>query len=230
VSTVSHELRTPLTSIRSFSEILREDPKVDLAQRKKFLDIITKETERLTRLINEILDLSKLESGTTEWHESSVDLKEIIESTMSATSQLFKEKNVQLEAHLAGQLPRLVGDLDRITQVIFNLLSNAVKFSEEGKGRVLVRLAREGEFLRVDVTDNGPGISLKDQQIIFDKFRQAGDTLTGKPRGTGLGLHISGRIVEHFGGRIWVTSRPGAGATFSFRLPLTRKEPSAAAA
>ena len=230
VSTVSHELRTPLTSIRSFSEILRDDPEVDLAQRKKFLDIITRETERLTRLINEILDLSKLESGTTEWCESALDLKEVIESTMSATSQLFKDKDVQLDAQLPQHLPRLIADRDRVTQVIFNLLSNAVKFCEAGKGRVLVKLSRERDFLRVDVTDNGPGISQKDQKVIFEKFRQAGGPLSGKPRGTGLGLHISGRIVEHFGGRIWVTSRPGAGATFSFTLPLTHKAAQAKAA
>ena len=230
VSTVSHELRTPLTSIRSFSEILREDPEVDLADRKKFLDIITKETERLTRLINEILDLSKLESGTSEWHDSEFDLKDVIESAMSATSQLFKERSVRIDAQFQGNLPRLVADQDRITQVMFNLLSNAVKFSEEGKGRVLIRLTRERDFLQVDVSDNGPGLSLKDQQIIFEKFRQAGDTLTGKPRGSGLGLHISGRIIEHFGGRIWVTSRPGEGATFSFALPVLRSVRADAAA
>jgi hypothetical protein len=223
VSTVSHELRTPLTSIRSFSEILREDPRVDLAQRRKFLDIITKETERLTRLINTILDLSKLESGTTEWHESPIDMKELIESTLTATSQLFKEKAVRLEARLAQRLPALVADRDRITQVIFNLLSNAVKFCEAGKGRVEVALVEDNGFLRVDVSDNGPGISPKDQTVIFDKFRQAGDALTDKPRGTGLGLHISFHIVEHYGGRIWVTSPPGQSTTFSFTLPLVRE-------
>ncbi|MEP7084042.1 MAG: ATP-binding protein, partial [Betaproteobacteria bacterium] len=223
VSTVSHELRTPLTSIRSFSEILREDPEVDLAQRKKFLDIITRETERLTRLINEILDLSKLESGTSEWRESMLDLREIIEATVSATSQLFKEKAVLLDSQLPSALPRLLADRDRVTQVIFNLLSNAVKFCESGTGRVLVRLSREGDALRVDVTDNGPGISQKDQKVIFEKFRQAGGPLSAKPRGTGLGLHISSVIVEHLGGRIWVTSHPGAGATFSFSLPLVRR-------
>ena len=224
VSTVSHELRTPLTSIRSFSEILREDPKVDLAQRKKFLDIITKETERLTRLINQILDLSKLESGTTEWHEAPIDMKEVIESTMTATSQLFKDKDLRLEARLPQQVPGVLADRDRITQVIFNLLSNAVKFCEAGKGRVEVALAEEDGFLRVDVSDNGPGISPRDQKVIFDKFRQAGDALTDKPRGTGLGLHISRHIVRHCGGRIWVASRPGQRTTFSFTLPLARQQ------
>jgi len=222
VSMVSHELRTPLTSIRSFSEILREDPKVDLAKRKEFLEIITRETERLTRLINKILDLSKLESGTTEWHESLIDLKEVLENTMTAASPLFTEKGVKLEARLPQRVPRLVADLDRVTQVIFNLLSNAAKFCEPGSGRVEVSLEEDHGFLRVDVSDNGPGISPKDQKVIFDKFRQVGDALTDKPRGTGLGLHISLHIIEHCGGRIWVTSKLGKGTTFSFTLPLVR--------
>ena len=113
-------------------------------------------------------------------------------------------------------------DLDRIVQVLVNLLSNAVKFAEPKRGLVEVGLFEDGEFLRVDVRDNGKGISLQDQEVIFDKFRQAGDAMTGNPQGSGLGLHISRRIIEHFGGRMWVTSRPGEGACFSFTLPRIR--------
>jgi len=218
VSTVSHELRTPLTSIRSFSQILREDPDVDIDQRKRFLDIITKETERLTRLINEILDLSKLESGTTEWNETVVDVREIVETSVNATSELFREKSVRVETDIEVGLPMLVADADRVLQVLYNLLSNAVKFCDAGKGRVWITAQADGDFVRIDVRDNGPGISARDQRVIFDKFRQARGA-SGRPRGTGLGLHISYRIVEHFGGRIWVKSRPGSGATFSFTLP-----------
>ena len=101
-------------------------------------------------------------------------------------------------------MPPVRADLDRIVQVMLNLLSNAVKFCEPGRGRVEIALAEEGGFLRVDVRDNGPGISAEHQEMIFDKFRQAGDTLTGKPQGSGLGLYISRHIVEHFGGRLWV--------------------------
>ena len=107
--------------------------------------------------------------------------------------------------------------------VIFNLFSNAVKFCEKRASRVEVALVEDNGFLRVDVSDNGPGISPKDQKVIFEKFRQAGDALTDKPRGTGLGLHISFHIVEHYGGRMWVSSRPGQGTTFSFTLPLARE-------
>jgi hypothetical protein len=230
VSTVSHELRTPLTSIRAFSEILHDHPDLPESDRSRFLGIIIKETERLTRLIHQVLDASRLDSGRTEWHESLVDLRVVIEDTVAATSQLFRERDVRIELRLPEQVPKVVADLDRIVQVVVNLFSNAVKFVEPGRGRVEVTLAEDGEFLRVDVRDNGQGISVKDQEVIFDKFRQAGDALTGKPQGSGLGLHISRRIIEHFGGRMWVTSRPGEGACFSFTLPRIRDRQYARAA
>jgi len=223
VSTVSHELRTPLTSIRAFTEILHDNPALPEVDRRRFLGIIVKETERLTRLIHQVLEASRLDSGRIEWHEALVDLRVVIEDSVAATSQLFRERDVRLEVRLPERVPKVVADLDRIVQVLVNLFSNAVKFVEPGRGRVEVALAEEGEFLRVDVRDNGLGISPKDQAIIFDKFRQAGDTLTGKPQGSGLGLHISRSIIEHFGGRMWVASRPGEGACFSFTLPRVRE-------
>ncbi|MSQ54853.1 MAG: histidine kinase [Betaproteobacteria bacterium] len=226
VSTVTHELRTPLTSIRAFSEILRGDLDVDPAQRRKFLDIITKETERLSRLINQVLDLSKLESGKADWQAARVDLNEVVADTVAGMEQLFQEKGVQVDVRVP-QRPALVsGDVDRIIQVMLNLLSNAVKFCDPGKGRIEIALSARDEWLRVDVRDNGPGISEHDQANIFDKFRQGGDALTGKPQGTGLGLHICRHIIEHYGGRLWVESRPGDGACFSFTLPA--EQPGAA--
>jgi Na+/proline symporter/nitrogen-specific signal transduction histidine kinase len=230
VSTVSHELRTPLTSIRAFTEILHDHPDLDAAERGRFLGIIIKETERLTRLINQVLDLSKLESGRAEWNTARVDLREVIEDTIVATSQLFKERSARLVPRLPAAVPGVVADLDRIVQVLLNLLSNAVKFVEPGGGTVEVSLTEEAGFLRVDVRDNGPGIRAEDHELIFDKFRQGGDTLPGRPQGSGLGLHISRRIVEHFGGRMWVQSRPGEGACFSFTLPLAGEFPVAAQA
>jgi signal transduction histidine kinase len=113
-----------------------------------------------------------------------------------------------------------MADRDRLVQVLINLLSNAVKVCRPGEGRVEIRLGVSKDFLRVDVQDNGPGISPADHHTVFEKFRQVGDTLTGKPKGTGLGLPISRRIIEHFGGRLWVESELGKGATFSFILPL----------
>jgi len=220
VSTVSHELRTPLTSIRAFTEILHDNPGLDAAERARFLGIVIKEAERLTRLINEILDVSRFESGRTEWHASLVDMRGVIEDTIAATSQLFRERGAQLVCKLPDSVPAVVADLDRIVQVVLNLLSNAVKFVEPGRGRVEIELREERGHIHVDVRDNGPGISPADQGVIFDRFRQAGALPSGRPFGSGLGLHISRRIVEHFGGHIWVTSRPGEGACFSFTLPL----------
>ena len=222
ISTVTHELRTPLTSIRAFSEILNDNPRLEEGERSKFLGIIVKESERLTRLINQVLDLAKIESGAAEWHSSEIDMREVLEDSVTAVSQLFKERHVELTLELPQKAPAIVADRDRLMQVMLNLLSNAAKFCGRAPGMVTVALAEQSGFLRVEVRDNGIGIGPADQELIFEKFRQAGDTLTGKPQGSGLGLHISRRIIEHFGGRMWVTSRPGEGACFSFTLPLAR--------
>jgi len=219
VSTVTHELRTPLTSIRAFTQILLEHPDVDAEQRNRFLGIITRETERLTRLINQVLDLSKIESGKAEWRESEVDMRLLIGDAVTGMSQVFEESRIKVEMALPERVRPVRADVDRIIQVLLNLLSNAVKFCEPGRGRIRIELRDEPAALRVEVRDNGPGIDRADQDLIFDKFRQVGDTLTAKPYGSGLGLHISRQIVEHFGGRMWVDSRRGEGACFGFTLP-----------
>ena len=220
VSMVSHELRTPLTSIRAFSQILLEEPEIELEQRKKFLAIITKETERLTRLINQVLDLSKIESGSAEWQESLLDMREVIADTVAGMSQVFEERKVRVELRMPAKVAAVRADVDRVIQVVLNLLSNAAKFCDPAQGRIEVALSEQAGALRVDVRDNGAGIEPANQALIFDKFRQGGDTLTAKPYGSGLGLHISRQIVEHFGGRMWVQSTPGRGACFSFTLPI----------
>jgi Na+/proline symporter/signal transduction histidine kinase len=220
MSSVTHELRTPLTSIRAFAELLHDDPKIRLVDRKRFLGLIVSEAERLTRLINQTLDLAKIESGNADWNSAELDLKEVVEQSIAATSQLFKEKAAQIELSVPESLPLIRADRDRLIQVMLNLLSNAVKFLTPGSGHVRVALCSSEEGLEVSVADNGPGIRPDDQQLIFEKFRQVGDTMTDKPPGTGLGLPISRRIVEHFGGRLWVESVPGHGATFRFVLPL----------
>jgi signal transduction histidine kinase len=220
MSTVTHELRTPLTSIRAFSEILRDAPDAPVEDRRRFLGIVTKETERLTRLINQMLDMAKIESGNAEWRTSELDVAELVQECVESTGQLFREKGIALSVATAEGLPRVRADRDRLAQVVLNLLSNAVKFSAAQGGRVEVRVSTAPDGVRVDVADNGPGISPADHEIVFEKFRQGGDGVTGKPRGTGLGLPISKRIIEHFGGRLWVESDLGRGATFSFVLPV----------
>lgn len=220
ISTVTHELRTPLTSIRAFTEILNDNPRLDEPERARFLGIIIKESERLTRLINQVLDLAKIESGNAEWHTGQIDMREVLEDSIAAVSQLFRDEKISLRTVLPNHIPPIVADRDRLMQVMLNLLSNAAKFCEHNDKRVIISLRRQGDFLRVDVTDNGVGISEAEQQVIFDKFQQAGDTLTQKPKGSGLGLAISRQIIGHFGGRLWVSSRLGEGSTFSFTLPV----------
>jgi Na+/proline symporter/nitrogen-specific signal transduction histidine kinase len=220
VATVSHELRTPLTSIRTFSQILRDNPDLDPAERARQLGIVIKESERLTRLINQILDVSKLESGNVEWHPGPVDMKEIVEDTVAAMSELAKERSIELHMRIPDRVPAVTADLDRIVQVMLNLLSNAVKYCDSAKGRVEVAISQAQDVVRVDVRDNGPGIAPMDQEAIFERFRQAGEPQSGRPHGTGLGLHICKRIVERLGGRIWVASGRSGETCLSFTLPI----------
>jgi signal transduction histidine kinase len=219
MSSVTHELRTPLTSIRALSEMMLDDPEIDVEDRQRFLGIIVSETVRLSRLVNQVLDMAKIESGHAEWHNTDIDLCELVQHSADATLQLFRDRGAELHLHLPASAPSLRADHDRLLQVMINLLSNAAKFVPAGSGRVDVTLRCEGGSARVDVKDNGPGIEPAQQPVVFEKFRQGGDERS-RPQGTGLGLPISRQIVEHFGGRLWLESVPGEGATFSFELPL----------
>jgi signal transduction histidine kinase len=221
MSSVTHELRTPLASIRAFSEILYDDPEIDLKERKRFLGILVSETERLSRLVNQVLDLAKIESGHADWQTGQVDLNEVVEQAVAATEQLLRHKGTEIRLHLPDRQATVWADRDRLVQVVVNLLSNAAKFAPEGSGRVEVSLQQQaGSNWKVRVTDNGPGIPDEDLPFVFEKFRQGGGG-TGKPVGTGLGLPISRQIIEHFGGRIWAESQPGKGATLVFMLPVS---------
>jgi signal transduction histidine kinase len=143
---------------------------------------------------------------------------------MASLEQLFREKEVSLEGDIPATGPVVLADRDRLTQVMINLLSNAVKFVPGGEGRVMVRLVSVAGLARVEVGDNGPGLTAEECEVIFEKFRQGGNTMTNKPQGTGLGLPISRQIVEYFGGNLWVESEPGAGANFIFTVPLPAPE------
>jgi Na+/proline symporter/nitrogen-specific signal transduction histidine kinase len=219
ISTVTHELRTPLTSIRAFSEILLANPDMEVAQRSKFLSIIVKESERLTRLINQVLDMAKIDSGRIDWHIDDLDLGALIQDAINSTSQLFHDKAVALHEDLGDERVLIAGDRDRLIQVVINLLSNAVKFCPEQEGEVIIRLRPSLNRWRIEVIDNGPGIAMDQHKLIFEKFHQVSDSHAGKPKGTGLGLPISQKIVEHHGGRIWVESEIGQGAIFIVELP-----------
>jgi Na+/proline symporter/nitrogen-specific signal transduction histidine kinase len=218
LTTVTHELRTPLTSIRSFSEILHDNPDLDAAQRRAFLGIVIAESERLTRLINQVLDLAKIEAGRFDWQIGPTDLRAVVADAIAATGGLFAGRGVALTADLADGLRPVLADRDQAMQVALNLLSNAVKFSPARSGQVRVTLRGEADGVRLTVQDNGPGIAPANLPLLFDKFRQFGDQRGGKPEGTGLGLAICRRIVEHLGGRIAALSPPGEGARFDVVL------------
>jgi signal transduction histidine kinase len=221
ISTVTHELRTPLTSIRAFSEMLHDDPKLELSERERFLGIIVGETERLSRLINQILDLAKLESGRAVLVSAEVDLNDVAHESIASLSQVFREKGIVLDMQPAAEAVVVLADRDRLIQVMLNLLSNAAKFVPERAGRVTVAIRTAATEAGIEVTDNGIGIRPEERETIFEKFRQGGqDVMTDKPQGTGLGLPISRQIIEHFGGRLWAESARGGGARFIFMLPL----------
>jgi signal transduction histidine kinase len=182
------------------------------------LDIIVSEGARLTALINDVLDLAKIEAGKVDWKTEPVSAEEIIDRAAAATTALFEAKNLKQIVEVEPGLPGTVGDRDRLIQVVINLISNAVKFTDHGS--VTCRAGREDDHLLISVTDTGLGIAPQDHERVFEQFVQVGDTLTDKPKGTGLGLPICKHIVEHHGGRIWVESELGKGSTFSFTLPI----------
>ena len=233
LANVSHELRTPLTSILGFAKIIHKRlderifPVIETEERKvqravkqvgTNLNIILAEGQRLTTLINNVLDLEKIEAGKMEWHMDQVNLVHIIEQAAAATATLFDHKRLKLSKDIPFDLPDLLGDKDKLIQVLINLISNAVKFTEQGS--VTCRVRRMNGRVAVSIIDTGVGIAEADLEQIFERFKQVGDTLTDKPTGTGLGLSICKHIVEHHGGQIWVESEPGRGSTFTFTLPV----------
>ena len=235
LSSVSHELRTPLTSVVGFSRLIQRrvdeiifpavppgDVKRDRAMRQvsENVGIIIEEGERLTTLINDTLDLAKIEAGRMEWRREPVDIADVIGRATAATSPLLGASGPGMVVDVAAGLPTIEGDRDRLIQVVINLISNAVKFTPAGTITCAARLDDDATAVVVSVVDTGVGIAPADHGKVFEQFGQAGDTLTDKPRGTGLGLPICREIVEHHGGRLWLESTVGRGSTFSFTLPL----------
>ncbi|ALD21018.1 sensor histidine kinase [Hymenobacter sp. DG25A] len=219
--TVTHELRTPLTSIRALAEILSDNPDLEEEERHRFLHTITRESERLSRLITLVLDLEKYESGMATLDKAPVNVAEVISDALDAVGQLLRDKHIHLDVRVPPGLPTLFGDRDRLMQVLVNLLSNAVKSCRaDGTGRIEVEVSAPAAALRISVRDNGKGIDPEFHQLIFDKFFQARHQTMRKPEGSGLGLAITKKIVELHAGRIWVESQPGQGATFAVELPV----------
>ena len=230
LSMVSHELRTPLTSIKGSAEILLSYDDIDRDTQIEFMTIINNESDRLTRLINDFLDLSRIESGQQEWETAVVSISKVIESATNAIQTLVVQKDLNLVVDLEHDLPSTWSDQDRLIQVVTNLLSNAIKFTPEhgqiGVKAQFIKSAEAGEdsgVIQVSVSDSGIGIAPEDHEAVFEKFKQVGDTLSDRPRGTGLGLPICKEIVEHFGGTISLESELGKGSTFFFTMPVLQQ-------
>lgn len=234
ISTVSHELRTPLTSVLGFAKLIQkkledvvlpavnqENNKVQrtVKQVRENLNIIVAEGDRLTSLINDVLDIAKIEAGKVEWNMQPLNVTELIERAIAATTVLAQAGNLQIAREIAPDLPEVMGDRDRLIQVLINLLSNAIKFTEQGT--VTCRAQRQQDSVVISIVDQGIGIAPEDQPKVFEKFKQVGEVMTDKPKGTGLGLPICKQIVEHHNGQLWVESQLGQGSTFSFNLPLS---------
>ncbi|MCD6003439.1 sensor histidine kinase [Halomonas sp. IOP_6] len=228
VAMVSHELRTPLTSIRAFAEILRDSDQLPDEKRQHFLGVIVHESQRLSRLIEEILDLARLESGRLTLHPVTLDLAALARQSIDAVARLHEDRGITLDISLAADPAMVVGDQDRLEQVIINLLDNASKFADRQQPQVRLALYRHRNHFRLSVEDNGPGISADERERVFEKFhqiQQSGETPRGRPKGSGLGLPISRGIIAHLGGRLWVEdAKTLGGACLTLELPAAPKE------
>lgn len=221
LSHMYHELRTPLTSIKAYCDILLMLEDEEKETREEFLQYIIEECNRLVRMINNILDASKMESGKMEWYFHPVNLTEVVPDSVNIMRNIAQNKGLSLEMNISEKLPSVRGDRDKLVQVITNLLDNAIKFTKEGE--IVVGAELLDNEVKLYVSDTGIGIAAENQEIIFGKFNQVGDILTSKPPGSGLGLSICREIVNYHGGRIWVESDVGVGSTFYFTLPITKE-------
>ncbi len=220
LASVSHELRTPLTSIRSFAEILGRYDDQDPEDRRRYVSIITAETDRLSHLINDLLDLTKIEAGRADWSMRLLDVVPVLGTSLELLRPQAHERGIHLDETLPASLPAVLGDADRLKQVFTNLLSNAVKFTDRGGSvRVAAGPSPDASSLVVRVIDTGIGLAEDQIPLIFDKFVQIKHPRRASG-GTGLGLPIGREIVEAHGGEIEVTSKPGHGSTFTVTLPV----------
>ncbi|WP_339713608.1 sensor histidine kinase [uncultured Sneathiella sp.] len=219
LSMVSHELRTPLTSLRAFGEILVDNPEVSPEERTQFLNVIIKESSRLTRLIDQLLDLARMEAGQMDWSLNTVDMEATLHEAMATLAGLIKENDVIVDVNIPDNLPKVRADRDQLIQVIINLVSNAIKFCDKSNGRIDVAVSVADNMLEVSVSDNGKGIPENMSMRIFEKFHQSLDRDEDKPQGSGLGLAICREIVTFHGGQVWVVNKPEGGAVFSFTVP-----------
>jgi signal transduction histidine kinase len=224
LATMSHELRTPLNSIIGFSEVLASNEQLNERQRR-YATNIQSSGKMLLGMINDILDLAKIESGKMEVRSEDFSIRDVCEALVSLARPMAERKNIDLQSRLDEAIPLLRQDSGKIRQIIYNLLSNAIKFTPEG-GRVTLRARVESRQIVIEVEDTGIGIAEEDREKIFEKFRQAGGpgqedgVLTREHQGTGLGLSIVRELTKLLGGDVHLASTPGQGSTFTIRLPM----------
>jgi signal transduction histidine kinase len=223
LANMSHELRTPLNAIIGFSEVLSERMFGDLNEKQEeYLKDIYASGTHLLSLINDILDLSKIEAGRMELELTNFDLPTAFDSALTLVRERAGRRGITLQMSIDERLGEIQADERKIRQVVLNLLSNAIKFTPEG-GRIEVGAMPKDGSVEVSVSDTGVGIAPEDQEAVFEEFRQVG-TSAAKQEGTGLGLALCRKFVELHGGRIWVTSQVGVGSTFTFTIPVRRGE------
>jgi signal transduction histidine kinase len=219
VSLVSHELRTPLTAISGCLDLLLEAQARQGGKPEALLSIVKRNTDRLVKLLDSLLDLSRIESGTVELHPTAVEIMVVIAEVVGLLRPQIEAKSQQLTVNQADALPRVQGDAERIRQILINLLSNAHKYTPHG-GQIVITAQGLDGWIQIDVRDTGVGLSADEQAQVFNKFFRAQQPATQEVGGTGLGLAITRLLVELHGGRISVVSAPGQGSTFRFTLPV----------
>ena len=222
LSQVSHEVRTPMASIRSFSEILLEDD-LEEAQRRRFVSTIHQESLRLTKLLDEILDLSALERGERPWDNVRFDAEAALDRAIEVCSPLAARRSMQIVIGPRASHAPVDGDADRLCQVLINLIVNAIKYNDADTPSVEVRSELADDNLVIEVTDNGPGIDPEDSEAIFEMFTRGERGRTDSTPGAGLGLAISRKIIARMNGTLELAPRKGQGASFRVTLPLAVK-------
>jgi signal transduction histidine kinase len=219
LANTSHELRTPLNAILGYTELVMDEIYGEVPGKiREALERVQSNGRHLLGLINDVLDLSKIEAGQLALSVGEYSMKAVVQTVIAGTEALAAEKRLTLRSAIAQDLPPAEGDERRVTQVLLNLVGNAIKFTDSGE--IAIEVAAANSTFQIAVADTGPGIALEDQQLVFEEFRQLDSSSTRTKGGTGLGLAISKRIVELHGGRIWVESELGRGSTFRFTLPV----------
>jgi signal transduction histidine kinase len=219
LANMSHELRTPLNAILGYTELILDSIYGETPDKMRaVLDRVQKNGKHLLGLINDVLDLSKIEAGQLVLSLNDYSIKDVVHGVYSAIEPLASEKKLAFKVDVPRDVPSGRGDDRRLTQVLLNLVGNAIKFTESGE--VAIKASALNGSYTVSVSDTGPGISEDDQAKIFEEFQQVDNSATKSKGGTGLGLSIARRIIEMHGGRLWVESSPGHGSTFSFTVPI----------